>query len=343
MKIIRIILVIATLMSCTTEKDIIWDEFEVNGLSGYPNMEYRDMIFINDRLGYMMGNSDNLLHGNTIETIVYTTADGGHNWEIKEKYQGEGVCFKRNGETFMLLQTIHLEDDTEAKHSIIYISQDNGTTWNRKLELSFKLYNVEMITNDYWIGSCRNHVYYTKDAGATWEQHRLSMPKTDNRLAVITHDGNVVYMSNNQIVSEHIETKERKVLMEFPAKEQHYCDGYAYNAEKGNFLIISDSNFTNCQLYSFSNNTIHIPSNAQIGITSMSVSDNHILINGYDVYADGLSKCVFFYSDNNGSHWVRKDLEIEDLASPVTFCNDEIIAYCFKKNRMIRTSLKKEA
>lgn len=340
-KFIAMIIFANIVVSCNMEKDIHWDEFKTNGLSDNSKMEYRDMMFVNDSLGYMLSTYGNQIDSGLIETILYVTSDGGRNWKKKVSHQGEGICIKRNKDTMLILQTIYPRNDRDTKYSQICISHNCGDNWTKKLELPFQLYNIEMITNDFWIGSCRDMIYYTKDAGDTWETHKLLFPKTDNRWVVITQNGDLAYMSNNQIMIESIESKESKVLVEFADDEQRYCDVYVYDCQKGGFLVISDSKFTNCQLYGLSGSKIQIPSNNQVGIMNMMIEEDNILINGYKVYPNGLSRSVFYYSDNNGSDWVHKDFEMGYLPSPVTFYKGEIIAYCFKKNSMIRTSLQK--
>lgn len=323
------------------EKNIIWNEFKVKGIPNNYQIEYKDILFTSDSVGFLFlnDNSDNTSY-EKIKNSVYSTIDGGYNWKQIYSNYGEGVNIKRFNNTLLILQTIHPKDYREDKHSNICISNNLGENWCKKIELPFQLHKIELITDKYWIGSYRDTIFYTHDAGITWIKHKISMPKTDNRLFIITHNGDIYYMSYNQIIQENIELKTNKVVTKLPDDQQYYCDEYVFNKNIGLFLIISDSNFTNCKLYSITNNTIQIPSNDHIGIISMSICENKIIINGYRIHSGGLSNSVFFYKKNNETNWEYKDFDIGYLPYPVTFFNDEIIAYCHKNNTIIRTAIK---
>jgi photosystem II stability/assembly factor-like uncharacterized protein len=130
----------------------IWEEESINA-SGL-----RDIEFINDSLGYIVGTIWGL-------ACIYTTQDGGKSWELQqtfpEYFSIDRIEFAREDLGWMI-----------AYSNGLLKSTDFGRTWNVIVDSIYFFGNIATSGDTAWFSYNRN-VLRTTNAGLTWESFNV--------------------------------------------------------------------------------------------------------------------------------------------------------------------------
>lgn len=127
------------------------------------------IIYEKDGLGYAVGSG-----------TFWITTNGGSNWRLLSTTGGgdwhEDIAI--SGNTVLLPISLGCDGNTQINNGGIAISNDLGKTW-RRFSTSKSLFGTFLLDeqNGWAVGLQRN-VYYTTDAGKTWNEDNCGIPSS---------------------------------------------------------------------------------------------------------------------------------------------------------------------
>ena len=132
-------------------------------------------------------------HGGRSKDLIFTTEDGGRNWQVREWTEDQGTVHRpTNGKAgFFRTQRVPGEDtvavnflnETRAwavgRKGIVYASVDGGQTWTPGFQAARSLINVCFADQQSgWAIGEYGVIIHTGDGGATWQQQESGVGST---------------------------------------------------------------------------------------------------------------------------------------------------------------------
>ena len=202
-----------------------WTSLDVIGFNSF-----KDIQFINNKIGWMIGTSDS--------AVIYKTVDGGINWEVKYSYYG-GI------DALYFLDAVN--GWVVGDWGFIYLTEDGGETW-KKVPLPDYLWcnDIEMFSNGtgFMTAPSSAIAYKTTDFGRTW--NRMTFPVS------IDYGFHSLFFTdekNGWIVSKEWLTQNHKILrttnageiwqVEYEINTDYLWDIYFFDEKNG--WIVGDN------------------------------------------------------------------------------------------------------
>lgn len=308
-----------------------WREISPKGLEG----QFNDILFIDDSIGWIVGNKIAMSLKNQ-DAVIYKTTDGGYSWTINYVGKGSFEIITGINDTMFGVKHVFKEDSYEGVNSVFIISFDKGQNWKEVIEipgvtkqLSFSntqtgyliTKNKESNINDW-------KLLKTMDGGLTWKligffNNVQSGLIVNNSFFMNQYNGNSLLVFDSEQDTIFAETFPKGFKSELIIKDNNDniwvigSDNHDFvllkREEANRFVRIEFDMIKDAKPYDF--------------YTHINIRDNTIsIITGDGGTIMGVAK-RFFISYDLGRSWTEEEIPFSMIVKPICFDRDRIWSY----------------
>jgi hypothetical protein len=334
MKKIALPIILSILFSCNGNTH--WTKFNANGIP-YQGESYKDIVFINDSVGYLGGSKMTLLNepGDSFknDAVLYKTINKGKSWkQIQIKVQG-GI-----EKIFAFKDTlIVLFQDVTAKKNYIFRLFDNGKVWNKLFEYDKNNYVRSILFKNARSGIIeienklaeKQYLLSYNSSMLKWDtikviqdnynQHKISK---DYLFSLIPTD--TISADSKGVLITSIKNKTSQILS---FDKPYYVSCFATD-DSQNYWIAANDNHNNNKIFKVSNGkleTIQFGDFSNYEPSAIFVY-NHTIIAIVNRKEDVAFLGVIhedLISTDNGKTWVKEDMPGSLIVKPACMYKDK--------------------
>lgn len=347
--IIMLILILGILQNCKNNTNMHWKEIKTIGTekSEYnpgigSNYQFYKFLFISSNIGFLTGDYNKQIDidiDNTTWTtihlnknaIILQTKDNGYHWQEIILGKGEIIDFQKVGNKLFALRRSYHGEKAEITHSHIYISTDEGNTWQEFFSTEEPLDNVYFWTEKDGIATMgfKGQVYdfqtiiKTEDGGKSWK--KIIIPQMYPAMDfTITKKGILYFLTpdRNSYIGFNLMTNEYE---EFPLNLGE--EPFSVVLDNNDNLYFVTENKDNRNILFKKENKSHSFTRIEFPITDTMINDVWIYDNTISIIVDNNGGACY-RSEDYGKTWKKENL-------PNSFIRN--VAFFGKNNICIRS------
>ncbi len=295
----------------SSDKGLNWESLAIS--SDSTSHEYLDIIFVNDKIGYLAGYDGSLFSGYGLSSVVRKTMDGGLTWKtVKTGIDNHSILTKLvffDEDYGMAFGTANMKTER-------FVTYNGGNSWTKLSGYGPYTHQVNSAsfegTEGYVTGIGHYmHVAFTYDGGQSWDTKHFHQSASVTGLKFFNMQNGVIISDDSVFfTNDNANTFASKAKFPF---HNVIRDFVMLDMKRGFFSSDKGIYYTNdaCQTWTLSY------SNPNIQINKMAISDSTI-------YVSTLEGNLVLKLDLRGSNVLAELESITEVSTYPNPANDQV-------------------